>query len=293
MTTPLVVKTQDGFALAATSYGDARTCSAGVVIVAAMGVEQHYYAAFAQHLAQAGYWALTFDYRGMGASRPAQFRHSLRGFDADVRTWAERDCAAVVEHMHLQLNDKPLLWIGHSLGGQIFGLLPNRQHVAAVLTVASGSGYWRDNAWRLKLVVWWLWFVVAPLALSLFGYFPGRRLKKVGDLPRGVMQQWRSWCLHPDYLIGREGAAVQRAFAAVNAPILSLSFVDDEFMSARNIEALHRLYSAAPREMRRVAPREVGETRIGHFGFFRKRFAHTLWPTALQWLARQHSFRSS
>jgi hypothetical protein len=41
--------------------------------------------------------------------------------------------------------------------------------------------------------------VVAPLTLNIAGYFPGKHLRKVGDLPRGVMEQWRRWCLNREY----------------------------------------------------------------------------------------------
>jgi len=282
------VTTADNFDLHATTFGDSHTAQAGVLIVSAMGVEQHYYAAFAQWLAAQGFWVATFDYRGMGASRPAQFRRSLRGFEADVLTWAQRDCAAMVSFAAAHLGERPLLWVGHSLGGQILALVPNRERVTAMVTVATGSGYWLDNAPQLRSYVWWLWYVAAPAAMRLFGYFPGRRLRKIGDLPLGVIRQWRAWCLHRDYAVGVEGAEVERAFAAVTAPILSLSFTDDEYMSARNTESLHGFYRAAQREMKRIDPRAVGVAKIGHFGFFRRKFEPTLWPRAGEWL-RSHA----
>jgi len=280
------VTTADQFELHATTFGDPNTARAGVLIVAAMGVEQHYYAAFAQWLAAQGFWVATFDYRGMGASRPAQFRRSLRGFEADVLTWAQQDCAAMVAFAADHLGNKPLLWVGHSLGGQILALVPNRARVTAMVTVAAGSGYWLENTPRLRSYVWWLWYVAAPAALRLFGYFPGRRLKKIGDLPLGVMRQWRAWCLHRDYAVGVEGPAVERAFASVTAPILSLSFTDDEYMSARNIASLHGFYRNARREMARLDPRTIGVRRIGHFGFFRRTNGERLWPHAGEWLCR-------
>src|SRR5690606_6760905 len=126
---------------------------------------------------------------------------------------------------------RPLYWIGHSLGGQIFGLAPNHSRAARLVTVACGSGYWRENTVQLKRYIWWMWYVAAPLSLKLFGYFPGRRLRKVGDLPRGVMAQWRRWCLDPEYLVGVEGEAVRAAYAAVRTPVTSISFTDDEYMS--------------------------------------------------------------
>ena len=100
-----------------------------------------------------------------------------------------------------------------------------------------------------------------------------------------VMAQWRRLCLLRDYLMGEGGASWRERYAAVRAPILSLSFTDDEFMSAQNTRSLHGFYANAPREMRRIAPADLGVRRIGHFGFFRKHFAQTLWPQVPQWLA--------
>lgn len=279
-------RSADGFELHGHCYGDPTTARAGLLIAGAMGVEQRYYAEFAQWMASQGWLVLSFDYRGMGASRPAAWRHSLKGLDADIRTWAERDAAAALDELTRRLgNERPIHWLGHSLGGQILGLLPNRLRVSRAVTVGCGSGYWRENAASLRRYVWWLWYFVVPLALPLFGYFPGRRLRKVGDLPRGVMAQWRRWCLDRDYLMGEGGPGLRAQYAALRLPMLSLAFTDDEFMSRRNTEALHAFYAGAAPELRRIAPQDVGERRIGHFGFFRARFQKTLWPQVAQFLA--------
>ena len=127
---------------------------------------------------------------------------------------------------------------------------------------------------------------LAPTLTPLFGYFPGKTLRIVGNLPRGVIAQWRRWCLHPDYMIGVEGGSIREDFAAMRLPMLSLSFSDDEMMSAASTAALHRFYAAATIEHSRVAPSDVGAKRIGHFGFFRSQFKANLWPLAAQWLER-------
>ena len=279
----VVITAADGFALAAQTFGDVTACRAGVLLVGAMGVDQRYYGAFAQWLAAQGYFVVTFDYRGMGESRPPRYRRSLRGFDADVTTWVTHDVPAALDFLAERLAGRPLLWVGHSLGGQILGQVPNRERVAAMVTIATGSGYWLQNAWRLRPFAWWLWFFVAPVALRLNGYFPGRRLKKIGDLPAGVMRQWRGWCLDRDYCVGALGPQVREQYARVSTPILSLSFTDDEFMSRMNTESMHGFYATAPRELRRIAPRDIGVSRIGHFGFFRERYAQHLWPLAAAW----------
>jgi predicted alpha/beta hydrolase len=74
---------------------------------------------------------------------------------------------------------------------------------------------------------------------------------------------------------------VRAQYAAVRTPIVSLSFADDEMMSARNTESIHGFYSGAERKMKRIAPKDVGARRIGHFGFFRSSFETTLWRAHL------------
>jgi predicted alpha/beta hydrolase len=271
-----------GAALVMRTFRTSESPKAAVVIPSAMGVAQQFYTQFAQWLAGQGYHVTTFDYRGIGLSAPP----SLRGFPVNIFDWAE-DCAAVISVIKAQVPDAPLYWIGHSLGGQLLGLIPNRDRIDRVVTVATGSGYWLENTWRTKSVVWWLWFVVVPVALRVAGYFPGKRLRKVGNLPRGVMAQWRRWCLSREYVVGAEGEQVREAYASVRIPMLSLSFTDDELMSARGIRSLHGLYTNAPVQYRRIAPPEVGARRIGHFGFFRPQFERTLWPLVPQWMEQR------
>jgi predicted alpha/beta hydrolase len=273
---PETILAADGHALAARFFspGDSYPTPRGAVIIApAMGVAQEYYADFANWLAINGYAVITFDYRGMGHSR----RGSLRGFKADIFDWAGLDCNAAADALIGRYPGVPLFWVGHSLGGQILAFFPQHHRLQKAITIGTGSGYWLDNVWTLKTYVWWLWYFVVPVTLPLFDYFPGRKLKKVGDLPRGVMAQWRRWCLNRNYAVGAEGEAVRLQYAAVTAPIVSLSFTDDEFMSARNTDSLHGFYTHAKRTMKRISPKDIGTKRIGHFGFFRHRFAESLW----------------
>lgn len=152
---PATITTADGFDLAGQTYGDAESCRAGVLLVGAMGVDQEYYAAFAARLASQKFFVVTFDYRGMDDSRPLRYSESLRGFEADVSTWATRDVPAAVDFVAERIGGKPLLWLGHSLGGQILGQVPNRARIAAMITVATGSGIHvarqhRIDAWLLR-----------------------------------------------------------------------------------------------------------------------------------------------
>jgi predicted alpha/beta hydrolase len=266
----------DGVAIMACRYRGTGAPRAAVLIGGAMGVRQDYYAPFARWLAGQGYLVQTFDYRGMGASRPPRAQRSLRGFEADLFDWVD-DYDTAAEALIAAAPGVPLVLVGHSLGAQLPGLLRQRDRVAGLLSVAAGSGYWRDNAPQLKRMVLYFWHVLVPLATALFGYFPGRRLGKVGDLPRGVVLQWRRWCMNPRYHVGAEGPLARQAFAAARFPVVAWSITDDELMTERGTRVLIDCYENAPRELQRIAPADVGVGRIGHFGVFRPQFQATLW----------------
>lgn len=250
-----------------------------VLIGGAMGVRQDYYRAFAAWLAQQGFMVATFDYRGSGESQPAS--GTLRGFQADLFDWA-RDTDTVIEALAARAGGAPIYLIGHSLGAQLPGLLQHRDRLAGLLSVAAGSGYWRDNAPQLKRIVLYFWHVLVPVGTALFGYFPGKRIGKVGDLPKGVVLQWRKWCMHPRYHVGAEGAVVRERFEAARFPVVALSITDDELMTERGTRVLVDCYANAPRRIERIAPADVQARRIGHFGFFREQFRGTLWQRAAQ-----------
>lgn len=279
----ITVTTEDGFSLSATRFMPARP-RAIIVLPCAMGVKQDFYFPFAQFLAQQDIAVLTFDYRGMGASVPACFKRSLRGFKANLFDWAELDYNAALREARSWHSDLPLFVVGHSLGGQLPGLVPDNHLIDGIVTVAAGSGYWRDNAPQLKRMVWMMWYFAVPFYTRLFGYFPGKKLRKVGNLPKGVIYQWSRWCRSPHYVVDDAGEPLRSGYDRLRVPLLSMSFSDDEMMSRRSIESMIGIYRNAEVEHRRIEPAEVGTARIGHFGFFRPQFQATLWQQVLGWI---------
>jgi predicted alpha/beta hydrolase len=282
------IRGEGAAAIAARVFEPPAPARASVVIGGAMGVRQAFYAPFAQWLSTQGFRVTTFDYRGSGDSLP--IGSSLRAVKADLSDWA-RDYEAVIDHAAAAAPALPVYLLGHSLGAQLPGLLRNRDKVAGLLGVATGSGYWRDNAPKLKRVALWFWYAIVPPATRLFGYFPGRRLRKIGDLPAGVMLQWRRWCLDPLYSFGAEGNAAKASYHAVRFPVLALSITDDEMMTLRGTQTLVDFYANAPRAVERIAPGDVQARRIGHFGLFREQFAASLWPRVVDSLGALAALR--
>lgn len=279
--TPIDITADDGALIGATLYTPVARPVAAVLIAGAMGVPQNYYADFCQWLASEGVMALTFDYRGMGKS----LHGHVRDVDADIVRWAA-DAASALRALKERTASAPVLWLGHSLGGQILPLVDGLQSVERVMTVATGAGYWRDNAAPTRRRVWLLWYFLVPALLPIVGYFPGRKLRMVGNLPRGVMAQWRRWCLNKDYMVGAEGEAMRERYAQFRVPITALSFSDDEMMSARNVSSMHDMYGSPEQQRLRIEPSQFGLASIGHFGFFRRDSGHVMWPRLVRpWLA--------
>jgi predicted alpha/beta hydrolase len=269
---------RDGLRIGGTLFRASAPIGRALQIQAATGVPQAYYAKFAAYLAGRGITALTFDYRGIGRSRP----RSLRGMHVRMRDWALLDAAGALDFLAGAAPGARLMVVGHSFGGVSTALLPQAARLAAVLMVGSQSAYWRH--WP-PLGQCWMWpavHVVLPLVPRLLGYFPSSRLGFGEDLPAGVAIEWARWCRHPQYLVGALGA--RDAFARFSAPLRAYAAIDDIFAPPRAAAALLALYPAARGELRRVAPRDVGADSIGHFGFFRERFRDTLWREAADWL---------
>ena len=254
---------------------------AQIVVAPAMGVLQSYYQSFARWLAEQGYGVTTFDYRGHGLS----LQGPLRDAKADLLDWAQ-DCELVALQIKKQFPGQSLLWIGHSVGSQLPGLAPIALPINGLLSVGSGSGYWRDNAAPTKRVIRLFWWGIAPLATAMFGGFPGRKLGIVGDLPAGVLWQWRRWCLNPHYGIGVEGEWAADAYAAAHYPLHALYFDDDEMMSLTSVQSLVGWYRNAPSILEKVNPAIVPSGRIGHMGYFREEMRELLWRPLLPLLQR-------
>ena len=256
----------------------------GVVVVGgAMGVPQSHYAPFARWLAAQGWLTLSFDFRSQGESLP--LGPSLRASQATLNDWAA-DYEAVVAHARALLPHGPLMLVGHSLGAQLPGMFERPERVDGMVAVATGIGYWRLQPPGLRRRAPLFWWGIVPVAMRLAGYFPGQRLGMVGDLPRGVMRQWRRWCLHPEYSVGVEGPAVRARYARVDFPIQAFVVTDDEMLSEASLRALLRLYAQAPNTVQHVAPQAAGLGRIGHLGWFRRSSEAALWPLVATALRR-------
>lgn len=251
-----------------------------VIIACAIGIEQAYYQSFAAWLAEQGYLCVTFDYIGVGQSLTGP----LKFIRNTAKDWAKHDCSSVLAAVKAAQPQVPLYWLGHSLGGQIVPFIDGNQQIDKIINVACGSGYWKTNNAHSPAQALLLWYGLLPVLTPIFGYFPGKRLKLIGDLPAKVAKEWRSWCLNPRYAAGA-APDHQALYSLITQPLTSIAFSDDELISEGNVHALNACFDQAKVNFRLLNPKDFGTSRVGHMGFFRKQQRDTLWPEVLRELA--------
>lgn len=288
---PLAVPAADGYVLHGFCWRHDDAAAAGrpvVIVNAATSVRCRYYARFAAWLHRHGCDVITYDYRGIGESRPP----SLRGFKAGWIDWGRLDFEAMLRHAAAHFPGQPIAVAAHSVGGFLIGLAASSHRIDRVFTMGAQFAYWRDYDRRRLPRLLLKWHVVMPALTRVFGYFPGRRLDWLEDTPRGVVRDWTArqprfedtWRRGSLVLQEHERRALVEQFAAVRAPMLALSVDDDEFGTVTAIERLLAYYRRSPRTHLHIAPSDLGLAEIGHFAFFHSRFEQTLWKLPLEWL---------
>jgi len=76
----LPITTRDGYQLAASEFTPADSNGIGIIVNGATGVRRAYYQAFARFLCEQGFTVLTYEFRGIGASR----KQHVAYFDACI-----------------------------------------------------------------------------------------------------------------------------------------------------------------------------------------------------------------
>jgi predicted alpha/beta hydrolase len=251
-----------------------------LVISPATGFPQTFYFRLANYAAGRGFDTLVYDYRGMGASAP----EDLRAETCRMSDWGLLDMRAALAASAERAAGLPVVTLGHSVGGQLLGLLTNHSLACAHVQVAASVGYWPWQLPPFKYLAWWFWHVHGPLLLAIRGYIPSGGGWKGLPLPRSVYEEWRRWCLRRDHFgPDLHTYLSDNVFAELRAPVLNIGFSDDPIATRRTVGELNKLFPNVERESRWFTAAEVGGP-IGHEGFFHSRHRDALWRPTLDWL---------
>ena len=283
----LKVMAKDGVVLSATHFSPAQPNGKVVLINSATGVKQHYYQDFATYLSNHGFNVYTYDYRGIGGSRP----ESLRGFRALMQDWGLLDYQSMLQHVLRSHPQSRIVVAGHSVGGQLIGFSSLTSRVDAFVMIGSQTPFWKNykGFWmRIKLFIFW--FLTIPFFTKLAGYFPASKLGLFEDLPADVARQWARWAKSENYIF-EEMPEMEKKFIALDRPALMISFSDDDLAPKSAVTDLIRRYQKVKWDHWHFKPDDLMQKAIGHFGFFKKRMEDTLWKETLIWMNNPPSIK--
>lgn len=253
------------------------------VVAPATGVPQRYYHAFATWLATRGYAVLCFDYRGMGAQGTAVGRTGMR-------EWVRHDLSGALASAQARAAQKdpklPLLWVGHSLGGNGLPLVQGLEHIHAVVTLGSQFGYWKlwPRGWHRQVtrLFFGRW---VPLCVRLAGKLPGWALGGGEALPAAAALDWSRWGMSPGYFRDDPACANWYQPDQFRGHMQMWSIDDDKtFGPTAAVDALAACFATSAGQVERLHlyPHDVGRKTIGHFGVFQRSAAAEIWPMVLQ-----------
>lgn len=274
--TPLAFTTGDGFPLGGTLFegnGDGPL----VLISSATAVPQAFYAGFAKALVEAGARAaLTYDYRATGASpRPRGWRKRI-----NYKDWALLDFPAALGALEAVAPGHPVAGVGQSYGGHALGLsgVSDRfLRYAMVASITAWFGHLDDRGVGPRMNL-----VGVPVS---YLYHDTPRWLGIGEpIPSSCLRDWARWCRMKAYFFSDRALTETARFNEVRLPLLAIGLTDDRWGTPRGMEDFVSRHPNAEVEQRWISPQDGGGAPIGHLGFFRSRFAGTLWPPLVDWL---------
>lgn len=269
------VRTRDGHFIRLTQYLPPGGTPRQVLVVGpGAGVEQERYQPFAEYCALQGCAVITFDYRGIGHSGNSH----LKDFQATLRQWANQDLDAVLRYAHNTFPKQEIVFIGHCISGEIAGIAPAGEYIHRMVLVSSALSCWRLWPHRSQFRIL-LMKMLTPLIVWWYGFFPGKRLHFLNDMPRGVILELSNWCNRPNGLFD---VFPDNNYRKMKIPLLAYSFTDDWFSPPKAVAALLGHFSNAQPRWQHLDPADIGLKKVGHDGFFDPACA-ALWDQMLTW----------
>ena len=284
------LRTTDGIELAGVFYeaGRPRTYRRAAILHCGGGIPARFYRHFAGFLSEFGVPVLTYDYRGIGMSRPTR----LRGFAAGIEDWIEHDSAAAIAWLRKLFPGDEIVGVSHSIGALALGGAPNAAEQDRVVFVGPHTGYVGDYRALYRLPMALMWHGIMPMLTCAFGYFPGSRLGLGDDLPARFAMEWAGRVFPrmrmPGGKIRRERMDKLLANCAeLERPALVVTISDDAFATPVGARRLLSYLPALSSRHIVFSPADANTNHLGHFGFFSARRGRALWPKLLASLDSQ------
>ncbi len=268
--------------IAGTLYkpNDITNMKGAVMIGPATGIKRSFYAAFASYLAAHDYGVLTYDNRGIGDSRNAK----LRDVGVSLQEWGFEDMPAALARLKSEFPGTKYHLVGHSAGGQLFGLMHNWSALTSVFNYACSSGCIKNMSGPFWLQAIFFMRIFIPLSNRVYGFTQTQWVGMGEPLPANVAQQWAHWCLGQGYAKTAFGHSIhEHWYDDVDLPSLWINAIDDDIANDANVDDMIAVMPKLRAEKMTLIPEDHDLQSIGHMKFFSRK-SKILWDYCLKWL---------
>ncbi|WP_312900278.1 alpha/beta hydrolase family protein [Chryseobacterium taichungense] len=272
----LVLTTEDSLSIAAHLFLPEKSNHKLLLINSATGVKQHVYFSFAQYFSGKGFTVLTYDYRGIGLSKPK----NMKGFKASMRIWGSKDYKALTDYIKINFNDYQKYCLGHSVGALILGMNKDSDIFDEFVFVGTQNAFVGNLKFRTKIEAYLGFGIAQPVMTTLLGYFPAQWFGLGESLPKNCAYDWRTLILNRKSTNGLlektddySKILTQKAFV--------IRAEDDIWLTEKGVKSLlNDTYPNLRPTYRLIKTSESEKGEIGHVNFFRS-YNRKLWNIIL------------
>lgn len=278
--TDIVITTQKPAKLAATVFVPDMPIVGAVMMGPATGIKRQFYHYFAQFLCQNGYGVITYDNEGIGDSLVGD----VAACTASLVSWGRYDMTAVLDTLMQTFGNTRYHLIGHSAGGQLFGLMSNHHHLSSVFNFGSSSGCIANMRMPYRAKAMFFMDVFVPMSNALVKSTQSSWVGMGEALPKAVAAEWRAWCNGHGYIQTDLDTKIHtHYYNEIALPALWVNATDDDIANDKNVAEMIAVFPKMQAQTKTLDPKSYGGLPIGHMRFFSRKNA-ALWQLATDWL---------
>lgn len=269
--------TEDNAKLTAHIFEPEKSNEKLLLINSATGVKQQIYFNFAKYFAENGFTVITYDYRGIGLSKPVK----MSGASGSMRLWGSEDYKAVTTYLKSAYQSLEWFALGHSVGALILGMNEDSLLSKEFIFVGTQNAFVGNLKFRTKVEATLGFGIAQPLTTALFGYFPAHWFGLGESLPKGSAYDWRTLILNKNS-VNKLLRSTPNVSHELRQNVLVIRAEDDTWLTEKGVRSLlNDTYPNLNPTFRLVKKSESSQGEIGHINFFRS-YNRNLWSIILE-----------
>lgn len=276
----LILKTQDNISIVTHLFLPEKSNNKLLLINSATGVKQHIYFSFAQYFSEKGFTVLTYDYRGIGLSKP----ESMKNFNASMRIWGAEDYKTLTKYIRTRFSGYKKYCLGHSVGALILGMNEDSEIFEEFIFVGTQNAFVGNLRFRTKVEAYVGFGIAQPVTTQLLGYFPAHWFGLGESLPKNCAYDWRTLILNKKSTNSLL-AKIDDFSKSLTQKVFVIRAEDDAWLTEKGVKSLlNDTYPNLKPTYRLVQVSESEKREIGHINFFRS-YNKKLWNIILNELS--------